>query len=89
MKTLAYLVGFYAATCVGSLAGFAALVVQAARRDRAQGGEIPSQRPAPELTRPEQVRRMAAIRVACVGWSDLEDWQNELDYDRNRTEYDQ
>ena len=98
MKTLAYLAGFYAATCVGSLAGFAALCVQAARRDRQQAQaewdaleaeaarEIPAQRPATTEERLADVRALASIRVQVYGWADLAEWEMEMAHDRGRGE---
>ena len=89
MRGLLYVAGFYAATSIGSLAGFLALCVQAARRDRRQAEaewdaleeQVPTQRPMPD---PADVKRMAAIRVAIFGWEDLTEWQRELDYDSRR-----
>lgn len=88
MKGLIYAAALVGVTSISGTFGFLALVAQAARRDRlarleAELDTIPDP---PALTRDEQVRRNAALRVACVGWSDCDEWDYELAHDRGRGE---
>lgn len=82
MRALLYVAAFYGATCVGGIAAFTALCVQAARRDRAEEEAAEPQVPTMPTQRPpvendplamSATERLALVEARCWAQEALAD----------------